>query len=144
MNARFLTLLVALVAAVPFGASAGQCVPALKGGWVRLGPVAMPVMAGFGRLENPCPRPVVVVSVRSAAFGEVSIHESRVVAGVNRMRELSELPVAPKSSATLAPGGLHLMLMDPTSTLKPGSHVAIDFTLKDGRHVLGDFEVKAP
>lgn len=142
MNARCLTLLVALVAAVPFGASAGQCVPALKGGWVRLGPVAMPVMAGFGRIENPCPRPVVVVSVRSAAFGEVSIHESRVVAGVNRMRELSELPVAPKSSATLAPGGLHLMLMRPIAPPKEGDKVAVTFRLKDGREVSGELAAR--
>lgn len=142
MNARCLTLLVALVAAVPFGASAGQCVPALKDGWVRLGPVAMPVMAGFGRIENPCPRPVVVVSVRSAAFGEVSIHESRVVDGVNRMRELSELPVAPKSSATLAPGGLHLMLMRPIAPPKEGDKVAVTFRLKDGREVSGELAAR--
>lgn len=138
MNARFLVPLVALVAAVPFGASAGQCAPVLKDGWVRLGPVAMPMSAGFGRIENPCPRPVAVVSARSAAFGDVSIHESRIVDGVNRMRELSELPVAAKSSATLAPGGLHLMLMRPAAALNEGDRIVVTFRLKDGREVSGE------
>ena len=53
-----------------------------------------------------------------------------------------DIAVAAGETVKLQPGGLHLMLMDPTSTLKPGSHVAIEFTLKDGRHVLGDFEVR--
>lgn len=142
MNARFLVPLVALIAAFPFGASAGQCAPALKDGWVRVGPAAMPMMAGFGRIENPCPQPVAVVSARSAAFGDVSIHESRVLDGVNRMRELSELPIAAKSSATLAPGGLHLMLMHPAAALKEGDKVVVTFRLKDGREVSGELAVR--
>ena len=142
MNARFLVALFALSAFAPFAASAKQCAPVLKDGWVRLGPVAMPMMAGFGRIENPCPQLVAVVSARSAAFGEVSIHESRVVDGVNRMRELSELPVAAKSSATLAPGGLHLMLMHPAAVLKEGDRVVVTFRLKDGREVSGELALR--
>lgn len=138
MNARLLAALFALSAFAPFTASAKQCAPVLKDGWVRLGPVAMPMMAGFGRIENPCPQPVAVVSASSPAFGDVSIHESRVVDGVNRMRELAELPVAAKSSATLAPGGMHLMLMRPSAPLKDGDKVAVTFKLKDGREVTGE------
>lgn len=137
MNPRLLAVLFALSAFAPLAASAKQCAPVLKDGWVRLGPMAMPMMAGFGRIENPCPQPVAVVSARSPAFGDVSIHESRVVDGVNRMRELAELPVAAKSSATLAPGGLHLMLMRPSAPLKEGDKVVVTFKLKDGREISG-------
>lgn len=143
MNARFLlAVFFALSAFAPLAASAKQCAPVLKDGWVRLGPVAMPMMAGFGRIENPCPQPVAVVSASSPAFGDVSIHESRVVDGVNRMRELGELPVAAKSSATLAPGGLHLMLMRPAAPLKEGDKVAVIFKLKDGREVSAELMAK--
>lgn len=138
MNARRLAALLALSAALPFAASARQCLPVLKDGWLRLGPVAMPMSAGFGRIENPCPQPVALVAASSPAFAEVSIHESRVVDGVNRMRELDELPVAAKSSATLAPGGLHLMLMRPANALKEGDKVAVEFKLKDGRMLHGE------
>ena len=141
MNARLLAALFAFSVFMPFAASAKQCAPELKDGWVRLGPVAMPMMAGFGRIENPCAQPVVVVSAASPAFGDVSIHESRVVDGVNRMRELSELPVAAKSAATLAPGGMHLMLMRPSAPLKEGDKVAVTFRLKDGRGVSGELTV---
>ena len=142
MNARLLAVFFAVSVSAPFAAYAKQCAPVVKDGWVRLGPVAMPMMAGFGRIENPCPQPVAVVSARSPAFGDVSIHESRVVDGVNRMRELAELPVAAKSNATLAPGGLHLMLMRPSAPLKEGDKVAVIFRLKDGREVSGELTAR--
>ena len=130
-------------------ASAGACArenrayaPQVRDGWVRLVPGGMPMHAGFGRIENACAAPATIVSASSPSYASVMLHESRVVNGMNQMRMLQELRIAPDDAAVLKPGGLHLMLMDPTSTLKPGSHVAIEFTLKDGRHVLGDFEVR--
>ena len=126
------------------GANAVACTPQVRDGWVRLVPGGMPMHAGFGRIQNACASPATIVSASSPSYGSVMLHESRIVDGVSQMRMLQELRIAPDDAAVLKPGGLHLMLMDPTSTLKPGSHVAIDFTLKDGRHVLGDFEVKAP
>ena len=57
--------------------------------------------------------PVTIVGASSPAFGEVSLHETRIVDGVSRMRALPELRIAPGDSAVLKPGGMHLMLMQP-------------------------------
>lgn len=138
--AKWVLALLLAVGAVQ--ASAKECAPAMKEGWVRLPPAAMPMMAGFGRIANPCPMPVVIVSASSPAFGEVSIHETRNVNGVNRMREIEQLRIAPDDSATLKPGGLHLMLMQPHKPLKPGSRIAVEFALKDGGSLFGEFEVR--
>ena len=116
----------------------------MKEGWVRLPPTAMPMMAGFGRIANPCPMPVVIVSASSPAFGEVSIHETRNVGGVNRMREVEQLRIAPDDSATFKPGGLHLMLMQPRAPLKEGSKVVVSFKLQDGREILSELVVRKP
>ncbi len=104
----------------------------------------MPMMAGFGRIENRCPTPITILFARSAAFAETSLHETRIVNGMSRMREVSELRVAPDDAAVLKPGGLHLMLMQPHAPLKAGSKVAIEFELSDGRKLLGEFEVRKP
>lgn len=149
MNAYRLALslllaVVSLVACARDGGNGGaSCAPQVRDGWVRLVPGGMPMHAGFGRIENACAAPATIVSASSPSYGSVMLHESRVVNGMNQMRMLQELRIAPDDAAVLKPGGLHLMLMDPTSTLKPGSHVAIEFTLKDGRHILGDFEVRS-
>lgn len=133
-----------LFAASAVQAAARDCVPTMKDGWVRLPPAAMPMMAGFGRILNPCPAPVVIVSASSAAFAEVSIHETRNVDGVNRMRELEQLRIAPDGDATLKPGGLHLMLMRPHAPLKEGSKVVVNFKLQDGREILSELVVRKP
>jgi copper(I)-binding protein len=139
-----LVLLVAGSSAASSVALAGDCTPAVREGWVRMPPMAMPMMAGFGRIENPCAMPVTIVSASSPAFGDVSLHETRVVDGVSRMRALPELRIAAGDSAVLKPGGMHLMLMQPGAALKPGSKVVVEFVLKDGGKLLGEFVVRAP
>lgn len=131
-----------MAAAAPPAASG--CRPQVREGWVRLGPAGMPMMAGFGRIENTCTTPVIVTGASSPAFGSVELHETRLVDGVNRMRHLSELRIAPGDSAVLKPGGMHLMLMQPHAQLKAGSRVVVSFELSGGGELLGEFEVRKP
>ncbi|MEI2455870.1 MULTISPECIES: copper chaperone PCu(A)C [Lysobacter] len=125
-------------------APAKGCAAQVREGWLRLPPMQMPMMAGFGRIENRCAAPVVIVGAKSAAFGEVSLHETRLVDGVSKMRPVPELRIAPDGAAVLKPGGLHLMLMQPRAPLKAGSRVAVEFALKDGGTLFGEFEVRKP
>lgn len=129
---------------LPFTATARDCAPQIRDGWIRLLPGGMPMQAGFGRIDNRCPMPVTIISASSPAYASVELHESKRVDGVNRMRAVPELRIAPEGAAVLQPGGLHLMLMKPKAPLKPGSRVAIEFTLKDGRTLIGEFEVRKP
>ena len=125
-------------------ACARDCAPQVRDGWVRMPPGDMPMMAGFGRIENRCPTPATIVSASSPAFGDTSLHETRIVDGVSRMRAVPDLRIAPDDAAVLKPGGLHLMLMQPRAPLKAGSRVAIEFRLQDGRTLFGEFEVRGP
>ena len=125
-------------------ACARECAPQVREGWVRLLPGGMPMQAGFGRIENRCAVPVTIVAARSAAYGSVELHETRIVDGVSRMRAVPELRIAPEGSAVLKPGGLHLMLMQPHKPLKAGSKVAIEFELRDGGVLRGEFVVRKP
>jgi copper(I)-binding protein len=118
--------------------------PTVHDGWVRLGPGSMDMVAGYARIDNTCAAPVEIVSASSPAFADVSLHETRIENGISRMRALTVLPVAAHASVSFAPGGLHLMLMQPTLPLKPGDQVSIEFTLRDGRSIPGRFELRAP
>lgn len=139
---RISVLVLGLVLAMP--ASARECAAQVRDGWIRMTPVKMPMMAGFGRIENRCPKPVTIVGVSSPAFDDVSLHETRIVDGVSRMREVPELRIAPDNSAVLKPGGMHLMLMDPHAELKEGSRVVVEFKLKEGGVLRGELEVRKP
>ena len=133
----------------PAPAHARDCRPTVREAWVRLPPAGpatkmAPMMAGYGRIVNTCPMPVVIVGASSPSFGSVMLHETRTVDGVSKMRHVPELRLAPDGSAVFRPGGLHVMLMKPRVALKPGSKIVVEFALKDGGTLLGEFEVRRP
>lgn len=121
---------------------AAECLPVAKAAWVRLPPVAMPMMAGFARIENPCKTPISIVGAESLAFEDVSLHETREEGGVSRMREVAALPIAPGKAVELKPGGLHLMLHGPYQPLAEGEKPVITLKLADGRSLPVVFEVR--
>jgi len=133
-----------VLAATLASASAGarECRPVVVDGWLRMPPMAMPMLAGFARIENRCGTPVTIVAARSPAFGDVSLHETRIENGVSRMRPIPRLRIAPGGTATLAPGGLHLMLMDAKSLPKAGETVQVEFELEGGQVVRAPFQVR--
>lgn len=142
MNIRAVIALLLVSLLLP--ACSRECSPQVKDGWIRMVPGGMPMHAGFGRIENPCPIPATIVSASSPAYGSVEAHESTNVDGISRMRQLPELLIDPQGAAVLEPGGMHLMLMQPKASLEEGSRIVIEFKLKDGRTVQGEFEVRNP
>lgn len=142
VRSAFALALAAALMTVPACAAPPPCMPQLEAGWLRLPPGRMPMLAGFARIENRCDAPAEVVAVASDAFADVSLHETRVVDGVSRMRPVASLPLAARGGAELKPGGLHLMLMHPHSALKVGQVVTVQFTLQDGRKMQGRFIVR--
>ncbi len=139
------SLLIAAIVAPDAAQAAGKsCVPVVREAWVRLPPGNMPMMAGFGRIENRCGMPATVLRASSPSFASVELHETKVIDGVSRMRPVPELRLAPNGAAVLKPGGLHLMLMKPSAPLNPGSRVVLQFELAGGGKVLGEFEVRKP
>lgn len=129
-------------------ASAATPVPAtpaclsLEDGWIRMPPAPRPMLAGFGRIENGCATEQALVAVRSPRFGEVSLHETRLVDGVSRMREIERLPLAAGAGAVLQPGGLHLMLMQPDAALAEGERVPLVLVLEGGREIPATLTVR--
>lgn len=142
-STRSLALTALLLAAAPL-AQADDCVPVVESAWIRQPPMAMPMMAGFAELRNPCGAPATVVSARSDAFAAVELHETRRVEGVSRMRHVEALELPANGKVVLAPGGLHLMLMQPVAKIEVGQTVAVELELSDGRRLHADFEVRTP
>ncbi len=114
----------------------------LEQGWARLPVAKMPMTAGYGTIVNRCALAVTVVAAGSKAFGDVSLHETTVVNGVSRMREVERLPIAAGARVELKPGGLHLMLMQPEVPLAEGREVPLRLSLDDGRKVDGVLQVR--
>jgi len=133
-----------LLGVAPLSACAESCAPVVEGGWIRNPPAALPMLAGYARISNPCKGEVVVVGASSPAFAEATLHATTVENGISRMRETRALRVPPGKLVALEPGGMHLMLMHPTHRLRQGEQVVITFQLADGRTLDARFDVKGP
>jgi copper(I)-binding protein len=100
--------------------------------WIKNLPPSVPVRAGYMTIHNPQTHPSKIVAVSSNAFASVEIHRTVEKDGMVSMERVPELTIAPNATVQLAPGGLHLMMMQPADPIKPGMRVAITIRLEDG------------
>lgn len=139
---RTLTLLIATLAGAGAPACASACPGlAVESAWIREAPPGA-MSAAYAKLTNRGKRPLVLDGARSEAFGGAGLHHTTVVNGMARMRE-GTLPIAPGATATLEPGGWHLMLFDPARILKAGDVVTLTLTCGQDAAAF-PFTVKAP
>lgn len=123
--------------------AASDCTLQPVDAWVRMAPGAMPMHGGFVRIDNPCAAELTIVSASSPSYASIELHETRMEDGMHRMRQVPALPVPAEGSIELAPGGLHLMLMQPVEGLVPGQTVQVEFLLQDGQRVQADFQLRS-
>lgn len=95
-------------------------------------PPSVPVRAGYMTIHNSAANSVSIVSVRSDAFASVEIHQSLMKDGMMHMEPAGELKVDAGATLQLAPGGLHLMMMQPLQPTRPGEEIEIFLQLHDG------------
>lgn len=112
-------------------------------GWVREAPPGAEMMAGYATFTNKAAKPRSIRSITSPDFGEVEMHETTMVEGEMRMRALSNLRLPAHGSAKFAPGGKHLMLMQPARTLKAGDTVSLGIRCASGAPLNVSLPVRA-
>ena len=108
--------------------------------WVKSAEEGM--SAAFGVLGNDGAADVTIVSASTEASPMVELHETVANdAGEMVMQpKAGGIPVKAGGSATLEPGGDHIMLMELTGPVKVGDDVALTLTFDDGTTL----EVTAP
>ncbi|GAA0705617.1 copper chaperone PCu(A)C [Dokdonella soli] len=112
--------------------------------WIRAAPPGASMLAGYATLKNVGDAPISILTVQSDAFRMTSLHETVIQEGVSKMRELHRLAIAPGATVALAPGGKHLMLMQPRHDITVGEKVEMMFLLADGTRLETYFDVVAP
>jgi periplasmic copper chaperone A len=98
--------------------------------------------AGYFTLTNDGDKAQDLTGASSPACGMVMLHESIKENAVEKMRPVDHVPVAAHGSVAFAPGGYHLMCMQPTSDVKPGKTVSVTLEFKDGTRITSDFPVR--
>jgi hypothetical protein len=93
-------------------------------------------------LQNNTSRSQVLVAARSSGFEIVMIHRTIVKEGLTGMEHAPKIEILPNASLIFAPGGYHLMLMNPKRTLRAGDPVVINLEFRGGLVLPVAFEVR--
>lgn len=109
--------------------------------WVRLPAVAGRPAAGYLTLVAGR-APIELVAVASP-IARIEMHGMSMAGGVMRMDALPSIRVAAGGTATLAPGGAHLMLFDLPPTVTPGATVPMTLRLANGSSLKVDAVARA-
>ena len=136
MAAAMLALSAAAFAAAPAPPDAK-----VENAWIRWLPAKLPA-AGYAVIRNVGDAPLRITGARSPDYGMVMLHHSRLAQGDSTMEMVDHLDIPAHGSVTLAPGGYHLMLSQPTHAIKPGDKVKIVFEFAGGGELQTDFPVR--
>jgi hypothetical protein len=71
-----------------------------------------------------------LTGVASPAAARAELHSTSVEEGVMRMRPVASIELPSKKAVKLAPGGLHIMLIDVKQPLKAGDKVPLTLTVQ--------------
>ena len=114
----------------------------VRDAWIRETPPGMTMMAGYMALKNNTSRSQSLVAASSSDFDTVMIHRTVVKDGMAGMVHASQIELAPNAGLTFAPGGYHLMLMNPKRTLRAGDSVVINLEFRGGLVLPVAYEVR--
>ena len=124
----------------PVVSAAGTPALQIEQAWARQVP-GSDVAAVYLTLRNTGDKPVSVVAIESPLASSAMIHQTKIEGGMSRMRPQSALVVPPGQAVKLAPGAIHIMLMD-VRPLTTGEIVPLVLKLADGSSVKADAMVR--
>ncbi|MSQ51997.1 MAG: copper chaperone PCu(A)C [Betaproteobacteria bacterium] len=136
-------LTIGLILALNLGAAASQeTVVSVRDAWVRESPPGVTTMAGYMALRNNTSRPQVLVAASSSGFASVMIHRTIVKDGMAGMAHTPQIELTANANLIFAPGGYHLMLINPKRSLRAGERVEINLEFRGGLVLPVAFEVR--
>lgn len=101
---------------------------------IVLPPPGAPMAAAYLTIVNPESKDYELIAVESEAYETVEIHESAETHGMSRMRKLDSAKVSARGRLSFAPGGKHLMLFEPKTSVADQAQVpmTLKFRKSDG------------
>lgn len=114
----------------------------ISSAWVRAVPPVSKNSAGYLLIENPGATADVLLGASVAKARVTEIHEMVRDGDTMVMRHREEIPVPANGSAVLAPGGLHLMLIDLQQPLVVGEKLDAVLRFRNAGEVKVVMEVR--
>ena len=134
---RLLTALLLLAPALGFAAPPQT----ISAAWARATPPGVTTAAAYLTVtsDGAADR---LLGASSPAASQVLLHAETEEHGMQHMRQLDGVRVPAHGSVELAPGRMHLMLVDIATPLKPGEQIALTLHFRNAGDVTIDVPVR--
>jgi copper(I)-binding protein len=111
--------------------------------WSRATPGGAKVAGGYLTIENKGTAPDRLIGGSVDVAARVEVHEMAMNNGVMTMRPLEHgLVIEPGKTAKLAPGGLHLMMLELKGQLKQGDKLPVTLQFEKAGKVQVSFDIQ--
>ena len=130
-----------LVAGLLFATQVQAAQVHVSDAWFRALPAPSP-SGGYFTLKNTGNTAIALTGASSPACGMLMMHQSMNMGGMSSMEDVANVPVGVGRTVQFAPGGYHLMCMDPSPAMKPGATVGVTLKFSDKSEAKADFAVK--
>lgn len=114
---------------------------AVHGAWMRSIIPSRPA-AGYFTLINDGAAAQSLVGASSPACGMLMLHQSMNMGGQDMMVMVKSITLPAHGKVVFAPGGYHLMCMQPTAAVKPGAAVRVTLRFGNGERLTTSFPVR--
>ena len=127
----------------PLAVSTANAEPplAISNAWLRALPAGLPA-GGYFTLHNTTAKPIVLSGASSSACGMIMLHKSEAMSGMAHMSDVETVSIPSGGKVEFAPGGYHLMCMNPAPAIKPGGQVGVTLEFADGTRLEAKFSVR--
>ena len=129
------------IAALLFVVPAAAAEVQISDAWIRALPPPAP-SGGYFTLRNIGKTEISLTGAKSPACSMLMLHRSKEMGGMSSMEDVSSVPVPAGGEIRFAPGGYHLMCMDPTRAIAPGGSVAVTLLFSDKTEATTNFAVR--
>jgi copper(I)-binding protein len=127
-----------LLATLPLAAQAASPTVTVTKPWMRYLLPSLPA-AGYMTLTNSGNTAAVLTGAASPACGMLMLHESQDASGMSMMMDIQTITIPANGSVTFAPGGYHLMCMQPK--MKIGDQLPVTLSFQDGSTLVATLPV---
>jgi copper(I)-binding protein len=111
--------------------------------WSRATPGGAKVAGGYLTIENKGAAPDRLIGGSVDIAAKVEVHEMAMKNGVMTMRPLDTgLTIEPGKTVKLAPGGIHLMMLDLKNPLKKGEKLPVTLEFEKAGKVTVSFDIQ--
>jgi copper(I)-binding protein len=112
----------------------------IRGAWIRAPAPGLEVAAGYLDIVNSGRDPIALTGAESPAAGSIEIHTETHDGDVMQMRQIETVAIPRGQTVSLAPGGIHLMLLKFTGTT---ASIPVTLTFDDGSRRDVAFELRS-